>query len=345
MSVGGYHQAGMKSAAFFDTDSHEKKIIKKSLSDKAKLLFFTEPLTEANVGLVKDGEIASGFIYSRFPKEILEKLPNLKFIATQSTGFDHIDLDYCRKKGIGVANVPAYGDNTVAEHTFALILALSRRLPECWERVRRGEFTPEGLTGFDLAGKTLGVVGTGKIGRHVIRIARGLAMRVLATDVSPDPKLAGELGFTYVDFEELLSQSDIVTLHVPLVKETTHFLNEKTIGLMKRGALIINTARGGLIDTNALYEALESGQLGGAGLDVLEEEGFLQEERELLFKDEKYRADLKTVLQNHRLANHPRVVMTPHNAFNSREALDRILQTTIANVAGYLAGQPVNLVS
>src|SRR3989344_3009853 len=199
---------------FFEIKGWEKPMIKKALK-KHKLFFYHEPLTDKNVKEVKDADIISVFIYSKIDDKLLSMMKKLKLITTRSTGYDHIDVKACKNKKIVVASVPSYGENTVAEHTFALILALSRKVHESHLRRFKGDFSIEGLKGFDLKGRILGVVGAGKIGKHVIRIGRGFEMKVLASDHHPDKFLAEELHFDYVSLEELLKKSDIVTLHVP----------------------------------------------------------------------------------------------------------------------------------
>jgi D-lactate dehydrogenase len=211
-------------------------------------------------------------------------------------------------------------------------------------RTTRGDFTLEGLRGFDLKGKTLGVIGTGSIGLHVVRIARGFGMEVLAYDIRPQPLLAEVLGFRYVSLEELLSESDIVTLHVPLTPATYHLIDWSKLQQMKRGAVLINTSRGGVVDTDALLRALDEGILSGAGLDVLEGEELIEEERALLQMPEA-EEKLKAVVRAHLLLRRENVVITPHIAFNSHEALQRILDTTVENIQGYLAGAPRNIVT
>jgi D-lactate dehydrogenase len=275
---------------------------------------------------------------------VLDEMPELKFIATRSTGFDHIDLDACRSRGIVVSNVPSYGENTVAEHTIALLLMLSRKVHQSVLQIRSGHVDLAELTGFDLQGKTIGVVGAGHIGLHVIRIARGFGMRVLAFDVRREPFLADLLGFEYVTMERLLTESDIVTLHSPLTDKTHHLIGRDAIARMKPGAMIVNTARGGLIDTDALVEALESGKLGGAGLDVLEGEELIKEEKQLLQQPLDVER-LRTAVRNRVLLSRDNVVFTPHNAFNSREALVRILEVTLSNLEAFRAGQPVSRVA
>ncbi len=329
--------------AVFEAEEHEAAAFDR-FKPAHQLAISVSPLGTANVDEAKEAEIVSVFIYSELRAEILAKLPKLKLIATRSTGFDHIDRAYCRAHDIAIVNVPTYGENTVAEHVFALLLALSHRLPEAIARARSGNFSPEGLQGFDLSGRTIGVVGTGNIGVHVIRIAKGFAMNVIACDLHPVPSLAEQLGFRYVTFDELLSQSDVVSLHVPATPETTDLLSAATIGRMKKGAIIINTARGSLIDTAALIGALRSGQIAGAGLDVLPEEPMIREEAELVSTGFSSAIDLRDLVANHVLLTMPNVVVTPHSAFNTVEAVGRITETTIANIDAFLAGTPQNLV-
>ncbi|MBI4132695.1 MAG: hydroxyacid dehydrogenase [Candidatus Sungbacteria bacterium] len=284
------------------------------------------------------------FIESRVGEEELKRFPALKLIATRSTGFDHIDLAAARARGVAVANVPFYGENTVAEFAFALLLALSRRVIDADERVRGGAFSPAGLRGFDLAGKTLGVVGCGHIGVHVIRMASGFGMKVLGFDVNRNDELAETLNFSYATLPELLAASDIVTLHVPYNAHTHHLINRGNIALMKKGAYLINTARGAVVETDALIEGLKNGALAGAALDVLEEEGELGDETALLTSPHPNAETLKITLENHYLIEHPRVIVTPHLAFNTQEAVERILDTTVENIKSFKSGSPTNTV-
>ncbi len=302
----------------------------------------TDELTEKNKDKLKpDTEVLGVFVGSKVDQAVFSRLPRLKLIVTMSTGFDQIDIYLAKKKKIPVCNVPTYGENTVAEHTLALLLALSRKLFPSVKRVKEGIFNYEGLRGWDLKGRTLGVVGNGHIGAHVIRMARGFEMRVLAHDAFPNKKLADDLGFSYVSLEELLGESDVVTLHVPLLKATKHLINKENIKTMKPGAYLINTARGALVETEALAWAIESGHLAGAGLDVLEGEEDLQHPDHLLF--ERHSAeDIKIALMDNILIDHPNVIITPHNAFNSAEALERILAVTIENIKSFAIGKPQN---
>ncbi|MDW8106874.1 MAG: hydroxyacid dehydrogenase [Armatimonadota bacterium] len=290
-----------------------------------------------------DAEAIVVFIWTRVSRAVVEALPRLRLVLTMSTGFDHIDLEACRERGITVCNVPHYGENTVAEHTFALILSLSRKLHAAYFQGLKGEYNIRALRGFDLYGKTLGVIGAGNIGLHVIRIARGFGMRVLAYDTRPHPLLAEVLGFTYTDLDTLLRESDIVSLHVPATPETYHLINRETLSKMKRGALLINTARGSVVDTEALLWALEEGILAGAGLDVIEGEEFIKEESALL-RMPVAEETLRRIVQAHMLLRREDVVFTPHIAFNSHEAVQRILDTTLENLKAYLEGRPQNVV-
>lgn len=332
---------------FFEVKDWEQEYIKKNLAGDEKniqLSFFVDPLSQNNVKQAQDADIISCFIDSNLQQAILSQFTDLKMIATRSTGFDHIDMEFCRQKNITVCNVPTYGENTVAEHTFALILDLSRKIHESIEKTKKGDFSLTGLQGFDLKGRTLGVVGLGHIGQHVVRIAKGFEMEVLGFDVNQDKKLAKKLDFTYVSLEELLKNSDIITLHVPYSQHTRHMVNSGNISLVKKEAYIINTARGGLIETGALVKALRNGMLAGAGLDVLEEENAVKEDVSLLSRLFSKKHNLDIVSQDHALMKMDNVIITPHNAFNSREAMERILETTVLNVRGFLKKKAINRV-
>ena len=328
--------------AFFEIENWEKEYLSQRIKNH-QLSFFDKPLTIDNINQAQDAEIISIFIYSKIDKAILEKLPNLKLITTRSTGFDHIDIGECRKRNIIVCNVPFYGENTVAEHTFALILSISRNIHKSYLRTTREDYSIEGLKGFDLKGKTIGVIGTGHIGQHVIRIAKGFEMNVLAFDVKPNIELANKIGFQYVSFNDLLKKSDIITLHVPYNKNTHHLINKENISLIKPGAVLINTARGGVVDTEALLEALDKKILSGVGLDVLEGEELIKEEKQLIYDPQKIEV-LSQLVKDHILLSRDNVVFTPHIAFYSQEALERILDTDIENMKNFIAGKPQNLI-
>lgn len=330
--------------AFFELEDWERAALSEVPIDGHELHLFSKPLNERTLKEEHTAEAVSPFVHSQLNRATLAKLPNLKFIATRSTGYDHIDLGCCRERGIEVSNVPSYGENTVAEHTFALILALSRNIHKAFVHTLAHDIPFAQLRGFDLEGKTLGVVGAGRIGLHVIKIAKGFGMNVVAFDVRHEKLLAEVLSFRYAPIEELLKVSDIVSLHCPYSPKTHHLINSENIRHFKRGALLINTARGGLIDPAALTQALDEGILAGAALDVLEGEELLKDERQILAQT-LAQDKLRTLLLNHSLLNRDNVVITPHIAFNSREAVQRILDTTLENLRAFISGQPQNLVT
>lgn len=314
------------------------------LRDEHDLTLTNQKLTARNADQYAETEIVSVFIYSELTSEVLSKLENLKMIATRSTGFNHIDLDYCQEHDIVVANVPTYGTHTVAEHVFGLLLTLSHRLHEAIDRTRRGSFMTRDLTGFDLRGKTMGVIGTGDIGIETIRIARGFLMEILAFDIKPDQEAARELGFRYVGMDELLAESDIISLHVPSNPKTHHMISNDEFKKMKQGVVIINTARGDVLDVRALARALADGKVAAAGLDVLPEEPVIGEEAELLRSAFERSHNLDTLLMDQVLIRMRNVVVTPHNAFNTREARFRLLDTTVENIQAFVGAKPKNAV-
>lgn len=285
-------------------------------------------------------DILAVFVESPVDKKIIASLPRLKMIAAMSTGYDHIDIAAAKARHIPVCNVPTYGENTVAEHAMALLLGLTRKLFPSVKRVKEGVYDFHGLRGTDLAGKTIGVIGTGHIGAHLIKMAKGFDMNIIAYDPYPRPELAKELGFAYTTLDKLLAQSDFVSLHVPLVKDTYHLINKTNIKKIKKGAYIINTARGGLIDPEAIMWALQKNQIAGAGLDVLEDEGLIQNQERLIGGCTE--CQLKTNLMNNLIIDHPNTIITPHNAFNSIEALCRIVDTTVANIRSFAKDETTN---
>ena len=328
--------------AFFETEKWEESFLKNKLAGH-EIDFYEKQIDKHNIPEKKDYDVLSVFTDCDVSKEVIDAFPNLKLISTRSTGYNHIDLNATATRNIIVSNVPAYGENTVAEFAFGLILTLSRKIFKSYDRIKEtGSFDLEGLQGFDLQGKTLGVVGTGRIGKHAIKIAKGFGMNVVATDAYPDEKFAAEMGVRYMPFEELLGQSDIITFHVPELPGTFHMLNMENIHLIKKGSLVINTARGSVIETAAIVKALHEEIVGGAGLDVLEEEGPTKDDREFLLKGLAKEHNLETILHNRLLVDMDNVVITPHNAFNTKEALFRILDTTVLNIDSFARGTPQN---
>lgn len=327
----------------FELEDWEREAFTR-LGEEHDLELLSGPLSVDSAAEHADADVVSTFIYSRLDRAVLEQLGNLKLIATRSTGFDHVDLDYCEQHDVAVSNVPTYGENTVAEHVFGLLLTLSHKLDQAIDRTRKGDFSPRGLQGFDLEGKTFGVIGTGNIGRHAIRIAKGFGMEVLAYDVKPDEQAAAELGFAYVDFDELLGRADVISLHVPSTPKTRHLLSHPQFDRMKEGVVIVNTSRGNVIDNQALIRGLAEGKVRGAGLDVLPEEPVIREEAELLRSVYERKHNLDALLADHVLIRLRSVVVTPHSAFNTREAVSRILETTVTNIESYLRGEGQNVV-
>ena len=328
--------------AIFDVQAGEKQYFTKHLAGH-ELFFSRDKLNEKTAPLAEDCEVLMVFITSRLTPQLLATMPNLKLNVNRSTGFDHIDLEYCERQGIMVTHVPSYGENTVAEHAFALILTLSRNIHKSYLRTTREDYRIEGLKGFDLRGKTIGVVGAGKIGLHLIKMARGFDMQVLTYDVNRNDFLADVLGFKYVSLEELLRRSDIISLHVPENKFTHHLINRQNIGLIKKGALLINTARGGVVETEALIEALDKKILSGAGLDVIEGENLIMEEKQLAY-DQETAKEMMSLVKNHILLSKDNVIFTPHIAFYSEEAVERIMEVSVENFQAFIKGQPQNIV-
>ncbi|MEK7535280.1 MAG: NAD(P)-dependent oxidoreductase [Patescibacteria group bacterium] len=332
-----------KKVACFEVEPWEQEFLKDKLQHKVELEFFNHRLTYDNMHEAASANYIVSFIYSDLSHQVLTHLPKVKGIATMSVGVDHIDLAETAKRDIVVSNVPAYGPNTVAEHTAALLLAMSRKIVESVERTREGIYEYTGLSGWDLLGKTLGIVGTGKIGAHVARIANGFGMKLIGFDPHPNTELTEKFGMEYMELPELLGKADVITIHVPLTPENKHMLSTEQFKLMKKGVVILNTARGGLVDADALLEALEDGTVSQAGIDVLEDEGLLKEEKEFFSPYFKLK-DYQMAMADHALMRHPHVLLTPHNAFNSKESMRNILNTTVENVEGMVSGDPVNVV-
>ncbi|MFK0090070.1 2-hydroxyacid dehydrogenase [Pseudomonas sp. NPDC090755] len=302
-----------------------------------ELHFQAARLCEDTAALAAGHEVVCAFINDDLGAPVLERLAagGTRLIALRSAGYNHVDLATAKRLGLAVVRVPAYSPHAVAEHAVALILALNRRLHRAYNRTREGDFSLHGLTGFDLHGKTVGVVGTGQIGATFARIMAGFGCQLLAYDPYPNPELLA-LGARYLELPALLRQAQIISLHCPLTEQTRHLINAQSLADLQPGAMLINTGRGALVDTPALIEALKNGQLGYLGLDVYEEEA------QLFFED---RSDLP--LQDDvlaRLLTFPNVIVTAHQAFLTKEALAAIAQTTLDNITRWVAGNPQNLV-
>ena len=302
-----------------------------------ELHFQPARLSLDTVALAERHEVVCPFINDDLSAPVLEQLAagGTQLIALRSAGYNHVDLLAAKRLGLEVVRVPAYSPHAVAEHAVALILALNRRLHRAYNRTREGDFSLHGLTGFDLEGKTVGVIGTGQIGATFARIMAGFGCELLAYDPFPNPEVMA-LGARYLSLREVLEQSRIISLHCPLTAESKHLINRDSLAHLQPGAMLINTGRGGLVDTPALIDALKEGQLGYLGLDVYEEEA------QLFFED---RSDLP--LQDDvlaRLLTFPNVIVTAHQAFLTHEALGAIAETTLGNIADWAAGKVRNRV-
>jgi D-lactate dehydrogenase len=296
----------MEKVAWFDTDKQEKKFLEE-IDHNFEIDFFEKPLNEQTVEKAEGYNIVSVFVKSSVNQEVIDKL-DADLIACRSTGVDHVDADYAARNSIMVSNVPAYGSATVAEHTFGLILDITRKIRESQKQVENNELNRREIRGNDIKGKKLGVLGTGAIGEQVIKIANGFGMDVIAYDPYPRDGLEHELGFMYVELEDLLEQSDIISIHCPLTDNNHHLISEDEFSKMDE-TYLINTSRGGLVDTEALLQALEDNKVAAAGLDVLEDD---------ISKEEVVETD--------------DIALTPHNAFNTVEALRKITETTVDNI-------------
>lgn len=305
--------------------------------------YITDKIEPANCN--PDAEVISVFVTSSVTRQVIEAMPKLKLISCRSTGFNNIDFQAAEEHGITVTNVPTYGEATVAEYAFTLLLALTRKIPEVLA-TENEQFTSQDLIGHDLEGKIFGAIGTGHIGQRALKMANGFSMNAIAYDAFPRPELQEGFHFTYVGLDELLAQADVVSLHTPYLPSTHHIMNKERLGKMKPGAILINTARGELVDTNALIEALDGGHLGGAAIDVIEGESLLNyhEETALLRSDTLPEAVLRHSVEISALQKMPNVIVSPHNAFNTVEAIARINQTAAQNIVDYWYGNTPNKV-
>jgi len=326
---------------FDAVEPNEQDVLRAALQ-RHELVFLGKSIDHDEV--IVDADVVSVFVSSPLTATTLAAMPSLRMVAARSTGFDHIDAATVRSRGIVVSTVPSYGTRTVAEFAFALILALSRKAYAAFDELRdKGTADIHRYEGFDLVGKTIGIVGTGKIGKNVARIAQGFGMRVLLNDARPDEAFAAEVGASYGALEDIVAKSDIVSLHVPYMRETHHLINETVLMRFKKGSYLVNTSRGAIVDTLALVRALKSSQLAGAGLDVIEGEKELLDETSLLSNVHNDINEFRTLVAAHALVDMPNVIVTPHIAFNTREAKREILETTIANIQAFVKGAPQNM--
>jgi D-lactate dehydrogenase len=319
--------------AFFDSKPYDKESferINKKFGFEIK--YFKYHLSSESVVLAQGYNVVCAFVNDLISAEIIDKLYSfgVELIALRSAGYNNVDFKAAMNK-IHVVRVPAYSPYAIAEHAVALMLSLNRKIHRAYYRTRDANFALQGLLGFDFHGKTAGVIGTGKIGKVLIKILKGFGMEVLAYDLFPDQKYADEIGFTYTDMDTLMSLSDIISLNCPLTKDTEYLVNEKSIARMKDGVMIINTGRGKLIKTADLVDAIKTEKVGSAGLDVYEEES------EYFFEDRSDEVILDDVLA--RLLTFNNVIVTSHQGFFTREALANIAETTLNNIKDFEKGE------
>ena len=321
----------MKVAAF-STKNYDREFLNPANGSRHQLHFLEPRLTTETAGLASGFDAVCVFVNDRVDQPVIDQLSSfgIRLVALRCAGYNNVDSKAAANHGITVVRVPGYSPYAVAEHTVGLILALNRKLHRAYNRVREGNFALDGLLGFDLHGKTVGIIGTGKIGSVAARILLGFGCEVLAFDPFPN-ETCRSLGIRYLALDELLSRSDIITLHCPLTPENRHMINNSAIEKMKPGVLLINTSRGALIDTTAVIGALKSGRIGYLGLDVYEEEEeiFFEDRSGLIISDDTFS----------RLLTFPNVIITGHQAFFTREALENIAATTISNITAFEEGR------
>lgn len=325
--------------AIFSTKGYDRHFLEEANDGRHELRFFEPRLTEETVSLAQGFDAVCVFVNDTVNAPVLEALAasRVRLVALRCAGFNNVDIPAAQRLGIGVVRVPAYSPYATAEHTVALMLGLNRKTHRAYNRVREGNFALEGLLGFDMHGRTVGIIGTGKIGSIVARIVTGFGCRVLGFDPFRNPECE-KLGVTYTGLDELLAQSDIITLHAPLTAENHHIINAENLAKMRDGVMLINTSRGGLIDTLAVSEAMKAGKVGYLGLDVYEEEAdiFYEDLSATIIPDDVFS----------RLLTFPNVLITGHQAFFTRNALQNIGTTTIDNISDWeRSGTSKNVVS
>ena len=321
--------------AMFSAKSYERTLLDElNAGHRHELVYFDTRLGPGTVSLAAGFPVVSVVVNDVVDRDVLKQLAagGTKLVTTRSTGFNHIDLGAARELGVKVVRVVDYSPNSVAEFTVGLLLALNRKIPRAYNRTREGNFELDGLMGFDLVGRTVAVIGTGKIGIIFARIMAGFGCELLGFDVHRSPEFE-KLGGRYAEADEIVAEADVISLHCPLTPQTHHIVNARMLARVKRGALLINTSRGGLVDTEAVIEALKSGQLGGIAIDVYEQEA------SLFFKDLSSTVIPDDVIQ--RLVSFPNVIVTGHQAFFTREALGTILDTTLRSITAFAAGRPL----
>lgn len=321
--------------AIFSTKTYDRTFLEAANQQHGHELVFFEPrLSQATAALAEGFTAVCVFVNDQLGADVIGRLAQagVQLVALRCAGFNNVDLGAAEQHNLTVVRVPGYSPYAVAEHTVALLLTLNRKIHRAYARVREGNFALDGLLGFDIHGQTVGIIGTGKIGREVARIMHGFGCRLLAYDPYPQPE-ASALHLQYVSLDDLLTQADIITLHAPLTPQTHHLINSQAIAQMKHGVTLINTSRGALVDTQAVIDGLKSGQIGYLGLDVYEEEA------DLFFEDLSSQVIQDDLFS--RLLTFPNVVITGHQAFFTSNALQNIAETTLANITAFAQNQPL----
>jgi len=324
---------------FCDVEDWEKEKLERILEKSGIKEYVIEKRSVNEIPDISNFTVISPFIYSKIDEKEIERAKNLKLIVTRSTGFDHIDMEKCKKRKITVCNIPDYGTSTVAEYTVLLILALLRKFKQVIKAIEKEvEINPEKLRGNDLKGKVVGIIGAGRIGTEVAKILHSFQTKILYFDIRENNIIEEKYRGKRVSLEELLRNSDIITLHVPLTPSTYHLINKKNITLIKKNAILVNTSRGSVVETEALIYALENDMLKGVALDVFEGEEIIKKELDVLKRDVDY-TEIKKALAAHVLSKFENVILSPHIAYNTEEALERILEKTIETIKRFQEGK------
>ena len=334
----------MEKIIFFDVEDYEREFLLNNCQGSYDYVFVEEPLNNLKPlpDEYLDAGIISCFTNSRLSKDVLSQFRELKLIALRSVGFNHVDIEFCKKHGIAVETTPNYGNNSVAEFAIGLLLDVARKISRSYINLKNQKVNPLECVGFELAKKTIGIVGLGKIGAEMARLAKGFDMRILGYDIKQNPLLVEKYDVQYTTFDKLLTESDVISLHSPLTPDNLHLFDSDAFKKMKNSAILINTARGELVETQALYNALVNNEIAGAGLDVLECEETLSNSDYLDDIDRLNNSYLKKTLLNNRILNLENAVVTPHIAYDTKEAIHRILNTTMDNIAAFVDGKIQN---
>ena len=334
----------MKKILFFDVADYEVEFLKRACEGKFQYQLIKESLNSLfnPTKEQEEAQIISCFTTSRVPNEILEKFKNLELIALRSVGFNHIDIDYCRKNNIFVENTPNYGNMTVAEFALALLLDVTRKVTYSANNLKNSIVDAKCTIGMEIFGKTIGIIGLGAIGAEMARLSHGIGLKILGYDLKEKEDLKQKYGVQYTDFETLVRNSDFISLHSPLTKDNFHMFDKEIFAIMKPSSILINTARGELVDTQALYNALSEKKIAGAGLDVLESEDTLTDVEYLVDIGRMSPQALQKTVLNNRLMKLDNVIITPHIAYDTNEAINRILNTAIDNINAFVEGKIQN---